>query len=107
VYAESTSKSLKTDLFGACYEEHMKANSQTYDENKQGNVKRVNLVNIHNIKQWARANLPVKSQLRGIMLLEEDVLGAEEFLAKMDLWLKLFERDWNNHQIHTVIIDSS
>jgi hypothetical protein len=92
--------SLKNELFSACSEEPMKINSRAYDENEPSNEERVERVNIYNIKQWAKANLPMKSHLRRILLLEENVLGVEEFL-EMDLWLKLFELDRHNHQTHT------
>lgn len=85
---------LKTDLFGACYEGLMKAtrsSSRTYHENKSGTVERREQVDIHGIKLWAKANLPAISHLRGILLLEGDLLTVDEFLAKMDIWLKLID----------------
>jgi len=54
-------------------------------------VERSEHVDIHGIKLWVKANLPAISHLRGILLLEEDLLTVDEFLAKMDIWLKLIE----------------
>jgi len=48
-------------------------------------------VNIYRIKHWATANLSAISHLRVILLLEGDLLTVDEFLAKMDIWLKLIE----------------
>ena len=64
-------------------------NTRTYNGNELGIVKHSEQVDIHGIKLWAKANLPVLSHLRGILLLEKDHLTVDEFLAKMDIWLKL------------------
>ena len=65
--------------------------TRTYKENESGNVERREHVDVHGMKLWAKANLPAISHLRGILLLEKDVLTVDEFLAKMDIWLKLIE----------------
>ena len=65
--------------------------TRTNKENRSGNVERSEQVNIHGIKLWGKANLPVNSHLRGILLLEGDLLTVDEFLVKMDIWLKLIE----------------
>ena len=65
--------------------------TRTFDGNESVNVKRSEQVDIHGIKLWVKANLPAISHLRGILLLEKDILTVEEFLAKMDIWLKLIE----------------
>jgi len=54
-------------------------------------IERSEQVDIHRVKLWAKSNLPTISHLRGILLLEKDHLSVDEFLAKMDLWLKLIE----------------
>jgi hypothetical protein len=41
------------------------------------------------LKQFALENLPTESPLRNVLLSEADQLSARDFLAKMDLWLKL------------------
>jgi hypothetical protein len=65
--------------------------TRTYKENESGNVEYSEHVDIHGVKLWATANLPKTSHLRGILLLEKDILAVDEFLAKMDIWLKLIE----------------
>ncbi len=64
--------------------------TRTYKGNASGIVERSELVDIHGIKLWARANLLKISHLRGILLLEKDILTVDEFLAKMGVWMKLF-----------------
>ncbi len=66
-------------------------NTRTYNGNELGIVKHSEQVDIHGIKLWAKANLPTISHLRGILLLERDLLTIDEFLAKMDIWLKLID----------------
>ena len=63
--------------------------TRTYKGNASGIVERSEHVIIHGMKLWAQANLPATSHLRGIMQLERDLLTIDEFLAKMDIWLKL------------------
>ena len=48
-------------------------------------------VNISTIKYWATRNLSSVSHLRAVLLLELDVLTVDQFLTKMDTWLKLAE----------------
>jgi hypothetical protein len=46
-------------------------------------------VNLERLKQFAIENLSKKSTLRDILLSEANRVGARDFLAKMELWLKL------------------
>ena len=55
-------------------------------------------LDIHGLKHWAKENLPRTSQIRSILLLERDYLAVEEFIAKMDLWLKLIDLENNTVQ---------
>ena len=48
-------------------------------------------LDIHGLKSWAEENLPRISQIRSILLLERDSLTVVEFIAKMDIWLKLID----------------
>jgi len=48
-------------------------------------------VDIQGIKQWAKANLPANSHLYKLLLLEETQLDVDEFIVKMDLWMKLID----------------
>ena len=50
---------------------------------------------IHGLKNWAKDILPRTSQIRSILLLERDFLTVDEFLAKMDIWLKLIDMETN------------
>ena len=52
-------------------------------------------LDIHGLKHWAKENLPRTSQIRSILQLERDYLAVEEFIAKMDLWLKLIDLENN------------
>ena len=66
-----------------------KRNTRTYNGNESGIVERSEQVDIQGIKHWATANLPTILHLRGILLLEKDHLTVDEFLAKMDVWMRL------------------
>lgn len=48
-------------------------------------------VDVRRLKEFAFSNLPEGSKLRDLILGEKEELGVEEFLAKMDLWLKLLK----------------
>jgi hypothetical protein len=41
------------------------------------------------LKQFALESLPAESPLRSVLLSEADQLSIQDYLAKMDLWLKL------------------
>lgn len=51
-------------------------------------------VRIIRVKEFAARNLPEASVLRCLLLEERDEIDREEFLAKMDLWLKLLKMDF-------------
>ena len=46
-------------------------------------------VDIRRLKQWAQVDLKESSSLRSVLTLEKDILTYDEFLAKMETWLKL------------------
>jgi hypothetical protein len=48
-------------------------------------------VEISYLKRWAVNFLHESSHLRSLLSLENDRLSVEEFLAKMDMWLKIAE----------------
>ena len=52
------------------------------------------ICNIRVLKNYA-VDLPKDSRLRDLILAEDDELDAEEFLAKMDLWLKLLRMEFS------------
>ena len=45
------------------------------------------------LKRFARRKLPQASALREVLLAEGDSLSPVEFLSKLDIWLKLLERE--------------
>jgi len=50
-------------------------------------------VTIAPLKRFARIKLPQSSALREVLLTEGDSLSPIEFLSKLDIWLKLLERE--------------
>ncbi len=50
-------------------------------------------VDIARLKVFAVEGLPKDSKLRELILTEKDMLNVEEFLAKMDVWLKLVKME--------------
>ena len=48
-------------------------------------------IDVRRIKQFAAREMPKGCPLREILLMEHDVLGVEEFLFKLEIWLKLLE----------------
>ncbi|MBS7658123.1 MAG: hypothetical protein ABIM42_08505 [candidate division WOR-3 bacterium] len=47
------------------------------------------------LKDFALNNLPKGSVLREVLLMEKDELEVNEFLIKMDVWLKLFKMEFS------------
>ena len=50
-------------------------------------------VTIVPLKRFALRKLPQGSALREVLLTEGDSLSPLEFLSKLDIWLKLLERE--------------
>jgi len=50
-------------------------------------------INIRRIKEFAMAKLPKGSALRDVLLSESDDMDVNDFLAKMEIWLKLLRRE--------------
>jgi hypothetical protein len=48
-------------------------------------------LNIRHLKAFAQANL--SGALKEILLEEKDELAPEEFLAKLEIWLRLLDRE--------------
>ena len=48
-------------------------------------------VDVRPLKSFAIQKLSAGSYLREILLTEKDIIPVREFLAKLDLWLKLLE----------------
>jgi len=49
-------------------------------------------VDIRSLRKLAEERLPRGSPLRELLLTERDELEAREFLAKLDVWLRLLRR---------------
>ena len=47
------------------------------------------MIDIRRLKKFATENLSSLSRLRAVLLSERDQLPAVDFLAKMDIWLRL------------------
>jgi hypothetical protein len=63
--------------------------AQVHDEKMPQDMARPKLVQITRVKRWACSSLPANSTLREVLIQEKENLSIEEFLAKMDVWLKL------------------
>ena len=51
------------------------------------------MINMGRLKTFALERLPPDSTLRDVLLAEREELTAEEFLAKLDVWLLLFKKE--------------
>ena len=49
------------------------------------------LIEMAGLKVYALKELDRMPVLRALILSEKDLLSSEEFLAKMEVWIKLFE----------------
>jgi hypothetical protein len=54
---------------------------------------RSSTINIRPLKQFAYEELSKSSHLRNILLSEKEILTVSEFLAKMDVWLKVLHSE--------------
>jgi hypothetical protein len=52
-------------------------------------------VTIRALKEFASERLPKGSALRDLLLTEKDELTAEEFLSKMDVWIRVFNWEFS------------
>ncbi|MEM2614459.1 MAG: hypothetical protein QXO15_09615 [Nitrososphaerota archaeon] len=52
-------------------------------------------LSMKSLKDFALNNLPKGSVLREVLLMEKDELEVNEFLIKMDIWLKLFKMEFS------------
>ena len=46
-------------------------------------------VDITGLKEWAISTLGDDSRLRMVLMVERNNLGVDEFLAKMETWMKI------------------
>ena len=84
----------KSSIYSAL-DEYFKTAKKEYAEScsKREKIKNARAtrkrVEVSPLKQWANARLLASSSLRKVLLQENDNLPVEEFLAKMDIWLKM------------------
>ena len=57
------------------------------------------IVNIQRLKSLAYERLPIHSILRELLISEKDYMEAEEFLIKLDIYLKLMRRELDNNSL--------
>ncbi len=57
-------------------------------------------IDVSKLKGWAARSLSPKSSLRALLLLEKDTLPVDEFLSKMETWLKLSRIETQNNPEH-------
>lgn len=57
------------------------------------------IVNLQRLKSHAYERLPINSVLRELILSENDYMEAEEFLIKLDIYLKLMRRELDNNSL--------
>ncbi|MEE9341422.1 MAG: hypothetical protein V3V21_07175 [Thermoplasmata archaeon] len=66
----------------------------TYNENEGSQPSPENrIIKTSSLRRFASEKLPSSSVLREVLMAENEKLTAEEFLAKLDIWLHLFKRD--------------
>ena len=58
-------------------------------------------LDIRRLKAWAQKTLPGDSKLREVLLLDEDRMLPEAFLAKMDVWLALYDLEHGQDEKET------
>jgi len=52
-----------------------------------------NKLDLRPLKSFVREKLPRKNVLRKVLLTEKDEIDRNEFMAKIDVWLKLLDID--------------
>ncbi len=55
------------------------------------------MIDIRRLKRFAVENLPGNSRLRAVLLSARDQLPAVDFLAKMDVWMRLLNIEKVDH----------
>ncbi len=51
-------------------------------------------INLKELKEFALTYLPKKSLLRDMILSEKEHITVNEFIVKIDMWLKLLRREF-------------
>ena len=50
-------------------------------------------IDLESLKKWASINLTAAPYLRSLILSERDELSIEEFLVKVDIWVRLLTEE--------------
>jgi hypothetical protein len=66
------------------------------EENNDGKSSSLDL---KRLKDWASSSLPCGSYLRELILSEANTLSRESFLAKLPVWLKLFDLEFKEDEL--------
>ena len=65
-------------------------------------MQRKALINISKLKEFAYNRLPRSSQLRDLIISEKEVLCIDEFLAKIEVWLKIARYDLQKNPVWVI-----
>jgi hypothetical protein len=55
-------------------------------------MSKTKIINIRSLKQFAFEMFPKEPPLRDLLLTEKDEMPAEEFIIKLEIWLKLIRK---------------
>jgi len=84
----------------SCNKREMKVSTIIFTPLTLGNRTRqylsICMIDILRLKRFASDNLPSCSRLRSVLLSERDQLKANDFLAKMDIWMTLLNLETAN-----------
>ena len=65
-------------------------------------MQRKALIDISKLKEFAYRRLPRSSQLRDLIISEKELLCIDEFLAKIEVWLKIARYDLQKNPVWTI-----
>jgi hypothetical protein len=52
-----------------------------------------NVIRIGKLKQFVKKNFPIDSTLRNVIVMDKDILSREDYLSKIDIWMKIFRTE--------------
>jgi len=65
-------------------------------------LQRKALIDISKLKKFAYKRLPRRSQLRDLIISEKELLCIDEFLAKIEVWLKIARYDLQKNPVWAI-----
>ena len=65
-------------------------------------MQRKALINISKLKEFAYKRLPRSWLLRDLIISEKELLCMDEFLAKIEVWLKIARYDLQKNSVWTI-----